>query len=141
MKTIVKKLMSIIGAATLSLGMAVSISANASTSETPWISGSSYIRDKDSSSSVYVQNVSDYYYSWVTVYGRKSRDNTDYEVNYNPATGQTLTTHDVTIPARSQRRVRQFVYERGYRQAKVVFSGSGSGWWSPDCDGSYTFAN
>lgn len=141
MKTNAKKLMSIVGAATLSLGMMVSISANASSRDTEWISGKSYIRDKDNSSSVYVQNVSDYYYSWVTVYGRISGDNTDYEVDYNPATGQTLTTHDVTIPARSQRRVRQFVYENGYRLAKVVFSGSGSGWWSPDCEGTYPYAN
>lgn len=133
--------MSIVAAATLSLGMAGSISANASTSDTYWSSGNSYTRDKDNDSSVYVQNVSDYYYSWVTVYGRKSGDNTDYEVSYNPATGQSLTTHDVTIPARSQRRVRQFVYERGYRLVKVVFSGSGSGWWSPDCAGTYTYAN
>lgn len=91
MKTNAKKLMSIVGAATLSLGMMVSISANASSSDTYWSSGNSYTRDKDNASSVYVQNVSDYYYSWVTVYGRKSGVNTDYEVNYNPATGQTLT--------------------------------------------------
>ena len=83
--------MSIVGAATLSLGMMVSIPANASSSDTYWSSGNSYIRDKDNASSVYVQNVSDYYYSWVTVYGRKSGVNTDYEVNYNPATGHPVT--------------------------------------------------
>ena len=82
--------MSIVGAATLSLGMMVSIPANASSSDTYWSSGNSYTRDKDNASSVYVQNVSDYY-SWVTVYGRKSGVNTDYEVNYNPATGLPVT--------------------------------------------------
>lgn len=38
MKTNAKKLMSIVGAATLSLGMMVSISANASSSDTYWSS-------------------------------------------------------------------------------------------------------
>lgn len=137
----VKKVMSIVSAAALSLGMMASISANASSKDSQWYSGSSFTRDKDNDSSVYIQNVSDYYYSWVTVYGMKIDDTTNYEVNVHPTTGQTVNTHDVTIPARSQRRVRQFINERGCQFAKVVFTGNGSGWWSPDCDGTYPLAN
>ena len=141
MKTNAKKLMSILSALTLSVGMVSSISANASTTDTYWNSGYSYTRDKDNDSSIYIYHISDYYYSYVTVYGRKSGDNTDYEVNVHPSTGQTVTTHNLTLPARQQRLVRQFINERGCPIAKVVFSGSGSGWWSPDSYGSYPYAN
>ena len=46
-----------------------------------------------------------------------------------------------SLPARSQRLIRQFIYENGNQFAKAVFSGGGSGWWSPDSVGSYTYAN
>lgn len=55
--------------------------------------------------------------------------------------GQVVVTHDLSIPARSQRLIRQFIYENGNQFAKAVFSGGGSGWWSPDSVGSYTYAN
>lgn len=133
--------MSIVGALTLTLGMVASLPASASINDTSWAAGGSYIRDKDNASSVYVQNTSDYYYATVSVYGRKSNDNTDYEVNRNNKNGQVVVTHDLSIPARSQRLIRQFIYENGNQFAKAVFSGGGSGWWSPDSVGSYTYAN
>lgn len=141
MNTNVKKLMSTISAFTLSVGMTISITANASTNDTSWNSGNNYIRDKDTSSSIYIKNSSDYYYSYVTVYGRNSGGNIDYAVNSHPITGQTVNTYNVTIPARSERAIRQFVYERGYPLVNAIFSGSGYGWWSPDSYGTYTPAN
>ena len=63
MKTNAKKLMSILSALTLSVGMVSSISANASTTDTYWNSGYSYTRDKDNDSSIYIYTISDYYYS------------------------------------------------------------------------------
>lgn len=137
----IKKIFSAISAVALSLGMTVSIPVHASTANSSWYGGGSFVRDKDDYTSIYIQNVSDYYYAWVTVKGRKSGDNTDYEVNVSDLDGQTVTTHDLTIPARSERLVRQFVKENDCQFAKVIFTGGGSGWWSPDSVGSYTYAN
>lgn len=141
MKKISYKIAAAVSAATLAIASVGSVVTNASCTDRPWRVGTGDIADKDGDTSVYVNNVSNYYVH-VSVYGMKPNDANLYPVNkYN---GQTLNTTDVTIPGNSKREIHQFVHENRYPLVYVYFSsysGNGNGWWSADTCGSYTVAN
>lgn len=140
-----KKMMKKIGAALCSLTVMMSsasaLMTNAGdTTDTQWSSGYDYCRRKYDKTSVYVKNTSDYYYAYASVYGEYTEDGAQKKpVNYY--NGTRLATENLTIPARSERQIRQFVGEIGYPYVHIYFTGNSSGWWSPDSVGSYTLAN
>lgn len=141
MKKISYKIAAAVSAATLAIASVGSVVTNASCTDRPWRVGTGDIADKDGDTSVYVNNVSNYYVH-VSVYGRYSGDNYNYPVNSYK--GKTIQTTDVTIPGNSKREVHQFVKEIGYPLVYVYFSsysGNGNGWWSADTCGSYPVAN
>lgn len=141
MRKISYKIASIASAAFLAIASVGSVAANASCTDRPWRVGTGDIADKDGDTSVYVNNVSNYYVH-VSVYGRKSGSNKNEPVNTYK--GRTIQTTDVTIPGNSKREVHQYVHELGYPLVYVYFSsysGNGNGWWSADTCGSYTVAN
>lgn len=140
-----KKIMRKIGAALCSLTVMMSsasaLMTNAGdTTDTQWASGNNYCRRKYDDTSVYVKNTSDYYYAYASVYGENKEDE-KYKKPVNYYNGKRLATENLTIPARSERQIRQFVYELTYPYVHIYFTGSSSGWWSPDSSGSYTLAN
>lgn len=142
---IMKKMMRKIGAALCSLTVMMSsasaLMTNAgNTTDTFWSSGYNYCREKLDKTSVYVKNVSDYNYAYASVYG-ENEENEKYKKPVNYYNGTRLATENLTIPARSERQIRQFVGEIGYPYVHIYFTGSSSGWWSPDSVGSYTLAN
>ena len=141
MKKMTKKISAVLCSLTVMLSSATALMANAgNTSDTKWSSGNNYCRAKDDDTSIYVKNSSDYYYSYASVYGETTaNDNQKKDVGYY--NGTRLTTQNLTLPARSERQIRQFVHELGYPYVHIFFTGSGYGVWSPDSVGSYTLAN
>lgn len=135
------KLTATISAVTLAFAsMLTSAAYAANISDTDWDFSTGYIREKQDYSSIYVKNTSDVnasvsVYAYTYTQGGKIHDASKFN-------GSTLKTKDVPIPARSERLVKQFIYELGYRYAYVYFTGPGShGCWSPDSIGSYPSAN
>lgn len=141
MRKISHKIAVAISSVALAMASISSIVANASCADIWWSAGNGYTAPKDNSTSVYVNNISNYYVH-ISVYGRKSGSNKNEPVNtYN---GRTIQTTDVTIPGNSKREVHQYVHENGYPIVYAYFtsySGNGNGWWSADTCGSYTVAN
>lgn len=141
MKKMTKKISAVLCSLTVMLSSATALMANAgNTSDTSWSSGYDYCRPKLDDTSVYVKNTSDYYYAYASVYGEDSATGKqDIDVSYY--NGTRLNTKNLTIPARSERQIRQFVYELRHQYVHIYFTGNSSGWWSPDSSGSYTLAN
>lgn len=133
------KLTAAISAVTLAFAsMLTSAAYAANTYDTDWDFSAGYIREKMDNSSVYVKNTSDVN-ALISVYAYTTDG---YIHDASTYKGSTLKTKDVSIPARSERLVKQFIYELGYRYAYVHFTGPGShGCWSPDSIGSYPYAN
>ncbi|MDE5854989.1 MAG: hypothetical protein K2H19_08020 [Ruminococcus sp.] len=141
MKKMTKKISAVLCSLTVMLSSATALMANAgNTSDTQWYSGHDYCRRKYDDTSVYVKNSSDYYYSYASVYGETTA-NGNQKKDVSRYGGTKLATENLTIPARSERQIRQFVYELGYPYVHIYFTGSGYGVWSPDSVGSYTLAN
>ena len=124
----------------LSMGM---ISASATSYPThAWSVGSNDYDEKQTASSIYVRNDGNTSV-YMNVYGRKMSSSTKYDVG-----GGVYQTYGITIPANSNRLVRQYVKEYGYYYAYVEFwstvANSSTGVWSPDFDtstGSFPNAN
>lgn len=117
------------------------------TSDSSWsvnVSGSStYVRKKNDTSSVYVHNKSSYAIN-VSVYARSTQTGANKDAGQRVGYTYFQTT-SLSIPANSKRAIRQWIRENGYAWAALtVYGGSyngGSGVWSPDSTGTYTFAN
>lgn len=144
-----KKIAAFFAATLMTASMAVSVSASAAiyytdpnkypnTADTSWSSGNSYVRRKYNDTSIYVLNGDTQ--TNVSVYGRTSQYSAEYSVStFN---GSTIATTNLTLPANSQRLIRQFINEKGYPYAYISFyNGNTHGEWSPDSVSSYPTIN
>lgn len=99
---------------------------------------------KDTDSSVYVSNNS----SYSVKFGILGSNNLDFGdghlVSQCSQYSEVLQTSNLYIPGNSQRRVRQYIYELGYKYAAPFFQRDGynaSGQWSADTGTTYEHIN
>ena len=111
--------------------------------DTFWTCGAGpYARHKNTTTSVYVNNTSDYEVT-VDIWGKNEGSNTIHHAGCSSQANENSGIHaykdeNITLSNNGPKVLKQFIGERTLTYACVRFTGSsgGSGYWSPDTSGS-----